>query len=160
MAQEKLGFTPLMWIASKGHMFCIEELANCYVQQGEIFPYSVGNHQDRAAFMYNNMFKLCEKIRMDRASLQSCIRLLVASGADVNQRARLSGWTALTVAALDGDINILKLLLESGADVNAVSDSSGWSALISAVVGDHSECVQLLIQSGADVNVISKPVEA
>ena len=156
---EKLGFTPLLWIASKGHMFCIEELANCYVEQGEIFPYSVGNHQDRAAFMYNNMIKLYEKIRMDRASLQSCIRLLVASGADVDQRTRLSGWTALMVAALDGHINILKLLLELGADVNAVSDTSGWSAVVSAVAGDHSECVQLLIQSGADVNVISNPVK-
>ena len=97
---------------------------------------------------------------MDRASLQSCIRLLVALGADVNHRARLSGWTTLLVTALDGDINILKLFLESGADVNAVSDSSGWSALVSAVAGDHSECVQLLIQSGADVNVIRIPVEA
>ena len=161
---EKLGFTPLLWIACKGHMFCIEEFAKCYVEEGKILPYSVGNHQDRAAFMYHRynskLFKLCEKIRMDRASLQSCVRSLVASGADVNQRARLSGWTALMVAALDGDINILKLLLESGADVNAVSDSSGWSAVVSAVAGDHSECVQLLIQSGADVNVIRIPDEA
>ena len=96
---------------------------------------------------------------MDRASLQSCVRLLVASLADVNHRARLSGWTALMVAALDGDINILKLLLELGADVNAVSDSSGWSALASPVARNHSECVQLLIQSGAGVNVISNPLE-
>ena len=148
---EKLGFTPLLWVASKGHMFCIEEFAECLL--GDVFPYSVGNHQDRAAFQFTNMFKLCEKIQKDRASLQRCLRLLIASGADVNYRARLSGWTALMVAALNGDINILKLLLKSGADVNSVSRRNGWSALVSAVVGSHSECVQLLIQSGADVKV-------
>ena len=156
---EKLGFTSLLWAVSRGHMFCIEELANCYRGKGALFPHSVGNHQDRAAFMYNEKFKLCEKIRIDNACLQSCVRLLLASGADVNHMTRNSGWTALMVAALDGDTKILKLLLESGADVNAVAERNGWSALVSAVVGDHSECVQLLIQSGADVNIVISPVQ-
>ena len=57
------------------------------------------------------------------------------------------------IAALEGDINVIKILLESGADVNTVSKRNGWSALISAIAGNHHECVKLLIESGADVNV-------
>ena len=71
-----------------------------------------------------------------------------------------SGWTALMVAALQGEPDIVRILLESGAHVNAVSNRNGWSALISSIVGDNHECVKLLIESGADVNVQVCPAKS
>ena len=157
-AAGKCGFTPLMLTASGGHMTCIEDLANCYLAKGAIFPHPVGSHQKRAAFNYSRIFKYCEKTPIGKARQLKCAQLLLASGADVNHTTRFADWTALMIAALDGDIDITQLLLDSGADVNTVTTRNGWSALVSAVVGGHYECSELLIECGADVNITICPV--
>ncbi|KAI1326816.1 hypothetical protein F5Y16DRAFT_218338 [Xylariaceae sp. FL0255] len=58
---------------------------------------------------------------------------------------------ALTAAAFDGTLNIVRLLLDAGADVNA---SDGY-ALQTAAAEGHYEVVQELLQRGADVNALT-----
>ncbi|XP_053399271.1 caseinolytic peptidase B protein homolog [Mercenaria mercenaria] len=45
------------------------------------------------------------------------IRSIINSGVDINKR-HLLGWTALHVAAINGNVNAIKQLLEAGADPN------------------------------------------
>lgn len=39
------------------------------------------------------------------------------------------GWTALQVAAVNGQAEVLKILLDNGADINAVDDFVGINKL-------------------------------
>lgn len=58
------------------------------------------------------------------------VKLLIAHGADVNQR-NFRGATALMGAACGRDVSVVKYLIEKGADVNA-RDSDGTTALMCA----------------------------
>ena len=58
------------------------------------------------------------------------VKLLIANGADVNQK-NFRGSTALMAAAIDGIPSVVRYLLEQGADVNA-SDKDGTTALMFA----------------------------
>ena len=60
----------------------------------------------------------------------AAIKLLLASGADVNARNNLKS-TALILAAQMGDPATVKLLLEKGAEVE-VRDEWGYTALLYA----------------------------
>ena len=51
-------------------------------------------------------------------------RILLDSGADVNQKSR-SGWTALLEAIIAGSLPLVKLLIERGADINARIQNGG-----------------------------------
>ena len=55
---------------------------------------------------------------------------------------------ALTAAAYDGTLEIVKLLLEHGADPNS---EHGWPLQIAAASG-HEDVVKLLLEHGADIN--------
>ncbi|KAI0833055.1 hypothetical protein F5Y06DRAFT_185254 [Hypoxylon sp. FL0890] len=59
---------------------------------------------------------------------------------------------ALTAAAYDGTINIIRLLLDAGADVNA---PEGWAIQTAATEGHYDVVVELL-KHGADVNAFTK----
>lgn len=61
------------------------------------------------------------------------------------------GWTALTVAARDGNLNAVILLLDEGADINKL-EGGGNSALFWAVYYDHEDVVSVLLRYGALVN--------
>jgi ankyrin repeat protein len=55
---------------------------------------------------------------------------------------------ALTAAAFDGTVEIIKLLLDAGADINS---ADGW-ALQTAADQGHVDVVNLLLERGANVN--------
>ncbi|OWZ05283.1 TKL protein kinase, partial [Phytophthora megakarya] len=61
------------------------------------------------------------------------------------------GWTALTSAAEDGDVDLIALLLASNVDVN-FPNQYGETALSRAVFGGHQEAARLLIDRGAEIN--------
>ncbi|KAF3926119.1 Ankyrin-1 [Orbilia brochopaga] len=79
---------------------------------------------------------------------ESTVRLLLQEfGANPNATGEEYG-NALTAAAYDGTINIIKMLLDHGADVNS---PDGW-ALQTAAAQGHYQVVELLLQRGANVN--------
>src|SRR5688572_9382335 len=49
---------------------------------------------------------------------EETVALLLSRGADVKQRSRAAGKTALSEAAWDGELRIAALLLDAGADPN------------------------------------------
>jgi ankyrin repeat protein len=76
------------------------------------------------------------------------VRLLLASGADVNALNRY-GQTALMIAAHKGHAPVVHELVARGARLNHTA-KFGLSALMLAVIADHPEVVRLLLDAGAD----------
>jgi ankyrin len=76
-------------------------------------------------------------------------RLLVASGADVND-ALPDGSSALIVAAHSGHTRVAEMLLDKGADANA--GAVGYTALHAAVLRGDLALVKALIAHGANPN--------
>ena len=104
------------------------------------------------------------------------VRVLLAAGADVGARSRLSrlmvnradpndiysgsigevsrgGSTALLFVARNGDVDSARLLLDAGANVNDLLPD-GSSALVVAAHSDQAEVASLLLTRGANPNVI------
>lgn len=79
------------------------------------------------------------------------VKNLIASGVSVDVLAN-DGWTALTVAAREGHLEIVELLLKSGAQVNLMEDG-GNTALFWAAYSGHENIVQYLLEQKADVNL-------
>jgi ankyrin repeat protein len=77
---------------------------------------------------------------------------LLDQGADVNERNKLNGSTALKVASSQGNVEMVKLLLDRGADVNLASGNMGWTALSNAAWTGQTEVAILLVERGADIN--------
>ncbi|XP_051973869.1 NF-kappa-B inhibitor alpha-like [Xyrauchen texanus] len=63
-----------------------------------------------------------------------------------------AGVSALHLAVLKGDCDIIRMLLEAGADANQPDLGSGRSPLHWAVEGQRSAVVELLLSAGAVVN--------
>ncbi|KAI0398353.1 hypothetical protein F5Y17DRAFT_412009 [Xylariaceae sp. FL0594] len=76
--------------------------------------------------------------------------LLEKCGADPNATGEEYG-NALTAAAYDGTLDIVRMLMDAGADVNA---PEGYAIQAAAAEG-HYEVVQELIQRGANVNALT-----
>ncbi|KAI6749471.1 hypothetical protein HG530_014885 [Fusarium avenaceum] len=81
------------------------------------------------------------------------IELLLRYGASANATGEEYG-NALTAAAYDGTIDIIKMLLDAGADINS---PDGW-ALQHAAGEGHADVVNLLLERGADVNACSSHI--
>jgi ankyrin repeat protein len=85
-----------------------------------------------------------------RAGDMAKISALIASGADVNERDRAGGKTALHWAAKGGNRAAMETLVAAKADPN-VKDRQGRTPLWGAVETDL-EVVKFLVEKGADVN--------
>jgi uncharacterized protein len=78
------------------------------------------------------------------------VKLLIESGADVNQPSKNSFKVApLNSAAASKNVPVAKLLLENGADVN-VKQQEGYSPLHSAAHNGDVEMAKLLLKYKAD----------
>jgi ankyrin repeat protein len=81
------------------------------------------------------------------------VKLLIESGADVN---RCTGSefsaSALHMAAVCRNLEIMDRLIEAGADLN-VQDVNGFSPIICAVAKDKTEVTLCLAGKGADVDI-------
>jgi uncharacterized protein len=89
--------------------------------------------------------------RGDRASVESLLRdnpeLVRANSSD--------GWTALSLAAHFGRLEILQILLGYGSDPNAVSNNLlANTPLHAAIAGNQREATALLIRNGSNVNAV------
>ena len=81
---------------------------------------------------------------------------LLNKGANINYRKEDEQVTALDVAVLDNNINLINFLLEHGADVNSTT-KNGYTALLvaSTPYSGNFDVVDTLIKHGADVNAKS-----
>lgn len=93
--------------------------------------------------------KLLNSCRLgDMLAVQECIY----GGVDVDilHDMAFDGCSPLMLAALAGDIDIVKLLIKSGANLN-IEDASGWKATTAANQGKFYEIVSLLVEKGVDI---------
>ena len=75
------------------------------------------------------------------------VGLLIANGANVNNKNNLGG-TPLLTATLNGHKDVAEMLIEEGADVNARANN-GYTSLGIAEAKDFSSIVKLLKKHGA-----------
>ncbi len=100
-----------------------------------------------------------------REDCLECAQLLLAAGADVNQRT-FYGWSALLTATQNRHYKLAAYLLDHGANPN-LSNNGGWTPLYLATDNrniesgdypvrtpdmDHLDFIKLLLDRGADVN--------
>jgi ankyrin repeat protein len=64
----------------------------------------------------------------------------------------LGGFTALTYAARDNNIDAARALLEGGADINEVTLSEKTTPLVMAITNGHFDLASFLVDWGADPN--------
>jgi len=76
---------------------------------------------------------------------------LLYAGANVRATTRIGAYTALLLAAKNGNGAVIAPLLKSGADVNAPT-ANGTTPLMFAAASGNLEAVTALIAGGADVN--------
>ena len=92
---------------------------------------------------------------------EDVILFLLDQGLPINARTPEEGWTALYVAARDGQAEAAKLLVFKGADLNAQSNL-GATALTMAVTQPFEtekarlELLEYMLRRGADVNLADK----
>jgi ankyrin repeat protein len=72
-------------------------------------------------------------------------------GNEVNRK-DITGDVALSVAASNGNLDLVRLLVQHGAIVDAGKEADRRTPLINASARGHSEVVRYLISRGADVN--------
>lgn len=89
----------------------------------------------------------------------SVLKSWLAAGHPVDQRfpvKDLNCWnqTSLLIAAMWGQVELVKILIEAGADVAAV-DHSGFTALIHAAMYGRLDVARFLLDVGADPKVES-----
>ncbi len=75
----------------------------------------------------------------------------LSDGANANDPSAENGRTPLFVAALHGNVGVVRLLLERSAKVDA-RNTDGSSVLLGAALGGEASIVALLIERGADVD--------
>ncbi|KAL1988820.1 hypothetical protein VTN96DRAFT_7704 [Rasamsonia emersonii] len=78
------------------------------------------------------------------------MQTLLGRGVDINEMSD-RGWTALSVAASDGNEKMVRLLLDNGAHVNAVGIRK-LTPLHWAAQNGNKEVVQMLLERGADID--------
>ena len=80
--------------------------------------------------------------------------MLLEAGADANKKPYGYGKnSALMLAIIQKNNNLVKALLENGANTN-VTDDNGWTPLAYAVERGNIHLVKLLLEHGADTNMI------
>ena len=139
--QDEFGFTALMYSGGEGNVDCTKCLIN-------------GNANLEISDNWNNnalMKCLMEDISPDHM----CALCLIRAGSPVNQ-VNYNGDTALSLAVLDDDSNVINELLANGVDVNQCVNNR--TALWYAANNSFHNCVKILLDAEADPNVGEPPL--
>ena len=81
------------------------------------------------------------------------IEYYIAKGADVNQPVK--GGTALSYAASQQKMEIVKMLIAAGATID-VADSAQNTPLFWAAINGNFDMVKLLVEHGANIHAVNK----
>jgi ankyrin repeat protein len=81
----------------------------------------------------------------------SYLKDLVEAGCDINGLNK-DGYTALCIASLLGELEVVTELIELGADMEVACTGGKWTALIGAADEGRTRVVERLVQAGARVN--------
>ncbi|PKA62632.1 E3 ubiquitin-protein ligase KEG [Apostasia shenzhenica] len=96
---------------------------------------------------------MAASLKKDReAEGRELVRILLAAGADPVAQDELHGRTALHIAAMVNDSELVKIILEAGVDVN-IRNVQNTTPLHVALNRGANQCVGLLLSAGADCNL-------
>lgn len=165
---DKLGHSPLMTAAQKGHVRIAEDL----LHRGADVSFT--NTSGKSSLMlaaFEGHVPILELLLREHASIHqrdrsgmdalhsavtgdqcSAASYLITAGAAIEGR-DLSGWTPLLRnASISGNAEMARMLLSHGADPN-VRDNAGKTSLMCAALGGHKDLAKALLEAGADPNV-------
>ncbi len=94
--------------------------------------------------------ELIDKVRTNNIE---AIKVLIATGADLNEREEFYAMTPLILACNSNYTELAKLLIDGGADIHLKADN-GATALIMAAMNSQ-ELTELLLSKGADIHARS-----
>ena len=77
------------------------------------------------------------------------IKQLIVDGNDIHAPSTFGGYTALHLAVMKGELELVKLLLELGADPNRQADEARTVLPLALVHGCNLQVVELLLEAGA-----------
>ena len=164
------GQTPLMWAAARKHPAMIKALVEAGADVNTRSSIIAWERQ-RTAEPRDKWLPpggLTALHFAAREGCVDCVKVLVSSGADIND-IDPDSHTPLVIALMNGHLDVAAALIRSGADVNA-ADNVGRTPLYAAVdlhtvpasnrpapreADDHAssmEVVQMLLDKGANVN--------
>jgi ankyrin repeat protein len=124
--QETKGRTPLILAASAGHTSVVEALLSSGAD------INLTDNDRQSALMY-----------AAKASQDEVAAVLLENGAEVNVQSKKAGITALMLASVSNNIDLVEALLDQGADPSAL-DRLGRSAFFLADKKGNSEVAKLL----------------
>ena len=182
------GYSLLMWSAKCGNINAVRFLINEGANVNEVFNYEFtvlinaaqyGNEEIvsllLAAGADANGSKLIKRTALIGAvggadwngpGNKNIVKLLLAGGADINGVDEY-GHTALGVATVQGDVEMVNILLAAGAEVDKVGVASqhlkdkhsylyDTTPLISAARHRRKDVLEALLAAGADVNGVDE----
>ena len=150
------GCIPLFVAASSGNV----EILSCLLDNGA----------DMNAITNTKDYTVTPLIVAVRSGNLECGKVLLKFGADIEGRGDFNyvskaypfhsvsfgGCTPLFVAAVNGNVVILRCFTKNGADINAVTNFKGYTPLMMATRYNHLAAVTFLSDQGADANLQDK----
>eukprot|EP00048_Salpingoeca_helianthica_P016160 m.230743 g.230743 ORF g.230743 m.230743 type:complete len:320 (+) comp18137_c0_seq1:135-1094(+) len=168
---DKLGYSPLMNAAQRGHVRIAEEL----IHRGADVSFSNSSgksslilaafegHVPMLELLLREHANIHQRDRSGMDALHGAVTgdqaaaaaFLLTAGSAVDGL-DASGWSPLIrCASISGNAAVARVLLKAGADPNA-SDSTHKTPLMTAALGGHEELVKVLLEAGADPAVESE----
>ncbi|MBI3432587.1 MAG: ankyrin repeat domain-containing protein [Hydrogenophilales bacterium] len=137
-AKDKDGLTPLVW--------ALKSLMLEYTLQAS----SPAAIEMRKKIGLSALERQREALGEIKGDFRNVSLFLINHGADLN--IDVQGDTPIRMAALVGDVALVKAMIEKGADIKAIVRDANESPLHAAIAEGHREIAELLINNGADVN--------
>lgn len=130
-----------------------KEMMITAVCQGQLKKVKMFHEQGVSLNILDNNLTPLIHASVDRSTgvFEYIFERIASEGIDVNYFS--SGYTALHMAAYNGQDQNVSDLLDAGANIN-VTDINGYTPLMLAVVWGNEKTVKVLLERGADVDIV------